>query len=106
MVPCVGACIHGHRFDEMRVPDAPGDGRFADSDPLVRGNAVGVMASVGFRLSSRYGAIMVIPSQADSFLDVGRRFNIGYEEREPANPGVDAWIPGEGRRDSRPSEAT
>ena len=38
----------------------------------------------------------VIASQADSFVDFGRRFNAGYEELKLANPGVDPWIPGEG----------
>ena len=38
----------------------------------------------------------LVASHADSFLDLGRRFNIGYEELRLANPGVDPWIPGEG----------
>jgi len=38
----------------------------------------------------------LVASHADSFLDLGRRFNIGYEELRLANPGVDPWVPGEG----------
>ncbi len=38
----------------------------------------------------------VVASQADSFVDIGRRFNVGHEELKLANPGVDPWIPGEG----------
>ena len=38
----------------------------------------------------------LVASQADSFVDIGRRFNVGYEELKLANPGVDPWIPGEG----------
>jgi L,D-transpeptidase ErfK/SrfK len=38
----------------------------------------------------------LVASHSDSFLDLGRRFNIGYEELKLANPGVDPWIPGEG----------
>jgi L,D-transpeptidase ErfK/SrfK len=38
----------------------------------------------------------LVASHADSFLDLGRTFNIGYEELKLANPGVDPWIPGEG----------
>jgi L,D-transpeptidase ErfK/SrfK len=38
----------------------------------------------------------LVASHADSFLDLGRRFNVGYEELRLANPGVDPWIPGEG----------
>jgi hypothetical protein len=29
--------------------------------------------------------------------DIARRFNVGYEEIVRANPGVDPWLPGEGR---------
>ncbi len=38
----------------------------------------------------------LVASQADSFVEIGRRFNVGYEELKLANPGVDPWIPGEG----------
>ncbi|TFH40861.1 MAG: hypothetical protein E4H01_15850 [Lysobacterales bacterium] len=38
----------------------------------------------------------LVASHSDSFLDLGRRFNVGYEELRLANPGVDPWIPGEG----------
>jgi L,D-transpeptidase ErfK/SrfK len=33
----------------------------------------------------------------DTLSDIARRFNIGYEEIVRANPGVDPWLPGEGR---------
>jgi L,D-transpeptidase ErfK/SrfK len=36
-------------------------------------------------------------SKEDTLPDIARRFNIGYEEIVRANPGVDPWIPGEGR---------
>jgi L,D-transpeptidase ErfK/SrfK len=45
----------------------------------------------------------LVASHADSFLDLGRTFNIGYEELKLANPGVDPWIPGEGARIVIPS---
>jgi L,D-transpeptidase ErfK/SrfK len=32
----------------------------------------------------------------DTFLDIGRRYGVGYEEIVAANPGVDPWLPGEG----------
>ena len=35
---------------------------------------------------------------ADTFVDLARRFNVGYEELVRANPGIDPWLPGEGRR--------
>lgn len=37
-----------------------------------------------------------IAEQEDTMLDIGRRYNVGYEELKLANPGVDPWIPGEG----------
>ncbi len=37
-------------------------------------------------------------SQEDTLPDIARRFDIGYEEIVRANPGVDPWLPGAGRR--------
>lgn len=36
-------------------------------------------------------------AREDTFVDLARRFNVGYEELVRANPGVDPWLPGEGR---------
>lgn len=41
---------------------------------------------------------IVIASQEDTLPDIARRFDIGYEEIVRANPGVDPWLPGAGRR--------
>ncbi len=30
----------------------------------------------------------------DTFSDIARRFNVGYEEMVRANPGIDPWVPG------------
>ena len=38
----------------------------------------------------------VIARHEDTFTDIARRFNVGYDELKAANPGVDPWIPGEG----------
>jgi L,D-transpeptidase ErfK/SrfK len=38
----------------------------------------------------------VIAREEDTFPDLARRFNLGYEELVAANPGVDPWLPGEG----------
>jgi L,D-transpeptidase ErfK/SrfK len=44
------------------------------------------------------GAVQVThASKEDTLPDIARRFNVGYEEIVRANPGVDPWIPGEGR---------
>lgn len=38
----------------------------------------------------------IIASHADTFTDIARRFNLGYDEMRAANPGIDPWLPGEG----------
>jgi L,D-transpeptidase ErfK/SrfK len=44
------------------------------------------------------GAVQVtVASRDDTLPDIARRFNVGYEEMVRANPGVDPWLPGEGR---------
>lgn len=40
----------------------------------------------------------------DTFTDLARRFNVGYEELVRANPGVDPWLPGEGREVVLPTQ--
>jgi L,D-transpeptidase ErfK/SrfK len=39
-----------------------------------------------------------IARHEDTLPDIARRFNVGYDEIVRANPGVDPWLPGEGRR--------
>jgi L,D-transpeptidase ErfK/SrfK len=34
----------------------------------------------------------------DTLADIARRFSVGYNEIQRANPGVDMWVPGSGRR--------
>lgn len=44
------------------------------------------------------GEIQITKASAeDTFSDIARRFNVGYEELVRANPGIDPWLPGEGR---------
>jgi L,D-transpeptidase ErfK/SrfK len=40
---------------------------------------------------------LVTTSKDDTFSDIARRFDLGYEEMVRANPGVDPWVPGAGR---------
>lgn len=40
----------------------------------------------------------------DTLSDIARRFNLGYEEIVRANPGVDPWLPGEGREIVLPTQ--
>jgi L,D-transpeptidase ErfK/SrfK len=39
---------------------------------------------------------MITAQHADTLLDIARRYGIGFEEIQKANPGVDLWLPGEG----------
>lgn len=40
----------------------------------------------------------------DTFADLARRYNLGYDELVNANPGVDPWLPGEGTRIVLPTQ--
>ncbi len=45
------------------------------------------------------GVTQVTRVQGDeTLLDIGRRFHLGYDEMVWANPGVDVWLPGDGRQ--------
>ena len=44
------------------------------------------------------GVVQVVRvGKDDTLTDIARRFNLGYEEIVRANPGVDPWLPGQGR---------
>jgi len=42
--------------------------------------------------------LIVFSHKEDTLLDIGRRFDIGYNEIVTANPDLDPWLPGEGQR--------
>lgn len=51
------------------------------------------------------GELQVVrASKDDTLSDIARRFNLGYEELVRANPGVDPWLPGEGREIVLPTQ--
>ncbi len=51
------------------------------------------------------GAVQVTQSHhEDTFADIARRFDVGYDELVRANPGVDPWLPGEGTRIVLPTQ--
>jgi len=89
-----GCSLLGDRFARKAEPKAPepppppqyapplATGRFAiDPD---KEDVVGVVQKT-------------VVGQDDTFSDIARRFNVGYEEMVRANPGVDPWLPGVGR---------
>lgn len=51
------------------------------------------------------GEIQIIHSRhADTFVDIARAYDLGYDELVAANPGVDPWLPGEGTRIVLPTQ--
>lgn len=51
-----------------------------------------------------FGEVRVIEARhEDTFIGLARTHNVGYEELRQANPGVDAWLPGEGTKITIPT---
>lgn len=51
------------------------------------------------------GEIQVIRARhEDTFVDIARAYDLGYDELVNANPGVDAWLPGAGTRIVLPTQ--
>lgn len=51
------------------------------------------------------GEVHVIKARyEDTLSDIARRYNVGYNEIVLANPGVDPWLPGEGREINLPTQ--
>src|SRR5215207_8378182 len=47
---------------------------------------------------------VTLSRKEDTFADIARRFNVGYNELLRANPGVDPWLPGDGTAIVLPTE--
>lgn len=41
---------------------------------------------------------VIVARHEDTFADIARAYDLGFDELEHANPGVDAWLPGAGTR--------
>jgi L,D-transpeptidase ErfK/SrfK len=51
-----------------------------------------------------FGEVRVVEARhEDTFVGLARTYNVGYEELKQANPGVDAWLPGEGTKITIPT---
>lgn len=84
-------------FHEARRPSAaPGAGA-APSTPA----EPAPVANERFELKAGEDVVGIVQAvkanKDDTLTDIARRFNLGYEEIVRANPGVDPWLPGEGR---------
>lgn len=47
---------------------------------------------------------VIVARHEDTFLDIARTYDLGYDELVDANPGVDAWLPGAGTRIVLPTQ--
>lgn len=47
---------------------------------------------------------VIVARHEDTFVDIARAYDLGFDELEQANPGVDAWLPGEGTRIVLPTQ--
>jgi len=64
---------------------------------LVASNAVAAVHRMPEGSDDLLGELQTISSKyEDTFIDLGRTYNVGYEELKSANPGVDPWLPGVG----------
>jgi L,D-transpeptidase ErfK/SrfK len=89
-----GCSLLGEPFLTKRVPPPPVEPPKPQLPPPV--------ATHRFEIDPQRDAVVgvvqkTIVGAEDTFSDIARRFNLGYEEMVRANPGVDPWLPGEGR---------
>jgi len=55
--------------------------------------------------SDLVGEVTIIEARhEDTFVALARQYNVGFEALRQANPGVDAWLPGEGTRIMVPTQ--
>jgi L,D-transpeptidase ErfK/SrfK len=100
----VASVLAGCALIGSRPIPPPGPGAGVVSPPVVQAPVLPLPVDTHrFVLSETgdevVGAIQITTaSKEDTLPDIARRFNVGYEEIVRANPGVDPWIPGAGRR--------
>lgn len=66
------------------------------------------IVSSRFRLSEGSDVVgelqVIVARHEDTFVDIARAYDLGFDELVDANPGVDAWLPGAGTRIVLPTE--
>jgi len=85
------------------------EGRWTETDFYRKAKATRPFVVVGSNDPAK--AVSVIgaprlyyPHKGDTFLDIARFYGLGYNELEMANPGVDPWVPPEGKAIILPTE--
>jgi L,D-transpeptidase ErfK/SrfK len=82
------------------LSDAPADAPPAEAPQSEAAPAEAYRFAVDPKLNDEVvGEVQITQTtQQDSLADIARRFSVGYNEIQRANPGVDMWVPGAGRR--------
>ncbi|MGD9841426.1 MAG: L,D-transpeptidase family protein [Steroidobacteraceae bacterium] len=79
-----------------------------ESQPVLLPEPLAPLATHLFKINDGdnvIGEIQITHATKDDTLsDIARRFNLGYEELVRANPGVDPWLPGEGKEIILPTQ--
>ena len=101
VIVLTGCTLFGDPFNRNKEPEAPAE----PEKPL----GLPPLATHRFEYDPAtddvVGLVQMTTIGADDTLpDVARRFNLGYEEIVRANPGVDPWLPGEGREITLPTQ--
>jgi L,D-transpeptidase ErfK/SrfK len=85
-----------------RQPEAPA---LPPPPPAIHDPVATHLFTVGSADDEVVGELQVTKVMGEDTLpDIARRFNLGYEEIARANPGVDPWVPGEGREIVLPTQ--
>ncbi len=91
----MGGCasLGGKPDDTATLPTAATDViEYVEQPPLVSSRFV--LASPEQRI---VGELQVLRARSnDTFVDIARAYNLGFEELVAANPDIDPWLPGEG----------
>ena len=71
---------------------------------LCSGSAMAAMYTLNGNASVVGEIDSVLAGFDDTLLDIGKNYGFGWQEIKLANPGIDTWLPGEGRKIILPSE--
>jgi len=96
-IAAIGVAIIGPAVADDIAVDAPDDA-ITLRPPIAREYVIAETDGV-------FGMIGTVQSDyQDTLLDIGRRYNLGFEEIGRANPAVDTWLPGEGTTVTLPTQ--
>jgi L,D-transpeptidase ErfK/SrfK len=98
---CLALSLAGCQMIQ-RKPEAP---PLPPPPPAIHDPVATHLFTVGSADDEVVGELQVTKVMGEDTLpDIARRFNLGYEEIARANPGVDPWVPGEGREIVLPTQ--